>query len=177
MSTEQHSIILARMVTSAFSGEQNEWMSSDSDTPVGCKRPRTRSVTKALEKESAAELQPETSRRWSALPDLTDNQSSDENQPEEVSFYDIWGEDDMPYPYSKFREGADAEAHVRDFLTTWEINHGAQRLLAAAKDKSKIVEFVLSLDDHSANWFAQNGLRAFETFEQLTSKFLQLFHC
>ena len=151
-------------------------MSSGPNTPVGCKRPRTRSVTKTLETESAEGLQPETSRRWSVLPDLTDSQSSDENQPEEVSFYDIWSEDNMPYPYSKFREGADAEAHVRDFLTTWEINHGAQRLSAAAEDKSKIAEFVLSLEGYSANWFAQNGLRGFETFEQLNNKFLQLFH-
>ena len=91
---------LSHSVTSAFSIEQNEWMSSDSDSPLGRKRPHTRSVMKALEKESAVELQPETSRRWSTLPDLTNNQSSDENQPEEVSFYDIWGEDDMPYQYS-----------------------------------------------------------------------------
>ena len=82
----------------------------------------------------------------------------------------------MPFPYSKFCEGTDAEAHVRDFLTTWEINHGAQKLSAAAEDKSKIVEFVLSLDGYSTNWFAQNGLHGFETFEQLTNKFLQLFH-
>ena len=69
----------------------------------------------------------------------------------------------MPYPYSKYRDGADAETHIRDFLTTWEINHGAQRLSAAAEDKSKIAEFVnLSLDGLFANWFAQNGLKVFE---------------
>ena len=62
------------------------------------------------------------------------------------------------------------------FLTTWEINHGAQRPLATAEDKSKILEFVLSLDGQLENWFAQNGFRAFETFEQLTNKFIQLFH-
>ena len=84
--------------TNAHSKEQDEWMSSDPDTPVGCKRPRTHFVTKALETESVAELQPETSRRWSVLPDLIDSQSSDENQLEEVSFYDIWSEDNMPYP-------------------------------------------------------------------------------
>ena len=81
----------------------------------------------------------------------------------------------MPYPYSKFQEGANAEAHVRDFLTTWEINHGAKRQSVVAKDKSKTAEFVLSLDGQFANWFAQNGLRAFETFKQLINKFLQLF--
>ena len=69
VSTEQHSIILACPITPAISREQDKWMSSDPDTPVGCKRPSTRSVTKALEKESATKLQPETSRRWSALSD------------------------------------------------------------------------------------------------------------
>ena len=111
-------------------------MSSDSDTPVGCKRPRTRFVTKAAQKESATEVQPDSSAGWSTLPDLTDQPSSNENKKDEVSFYDIW--DDMPYHYSKFREGTDAEAHIRDFLTTWEINHGAQRLSTDVEDKSKI---------------------------------------
>ena len=77
----------------------------------------------------------------------------------------------MPYPYSKYPDGADAKAHIRDFLTTWEINHGAQWLSGAAKDKSKITEFILSLDGPSANWFVQNGLKAFNTFEHLTTKF------
>ena len=34
----------------------------------------------------------------------------------------------------------------------------------------------MSLDGLSANWFAQNSLRVFETFEKLTDKFLQLFN-
>ena len=66
----------------------------------------------------------------------------------------------MSYPYSKYRDGVDAEAHKRDFLTTWEINHAAQWLSTAVEDKSKIAEFVLSLDGPSTNWFAQNGIRA-----------------
>ena len=119
--------------------------------------------------------QPHEDREWSSIPNLIDTYS-DEEQSDKVSFYDIWGEDNMPYPYSKYRDGADAEAHIRNFLTTWEINHGAQRLSATTEDKSKIAEFVLSLDGPSANWFAQNGLKAFESFEQLTTKFIQLFH-
>ena len=63
----------------------------------------------------------------------------------------------MSYPYSKYREGADAEAHIRDFLTTWEVNHVAQRLSATSEEKSKIDEFVLSLDGPSVNWYSQNG--------------------
>ena len=41
---------------------------------------------------------------------------------------------------------------------------------------SLIAKFVLSLDGPSANWFGLNGLRAFESFEQLTTRFIQLFH-
>ena len=67
-------------------------------------------------------------------------------------------------------------AHIRDFLTTWEINHAAQRLSTTDEDKSKIAEFVLSLDGASTNWFVQNGIRAIESFEQLTTKFTQVFH-
>ena len=83
-------------------------------------------------------------------------------QTEENSFYDIWAEDTMSYPYSKYRDGVDAEAHIRDFLTTGEINHAAHRLSTTAEDKSKIAEFVLSLDGPLANWFAQNGIRTFQ---------------
>ena len=56
----------------------------------------------------------------------------------------------MPYPYLKYRDGTDAEAHITDFLTTWEINHGAQQLSTVAKDMPKIAEFVLSFDGQSA---------------------------
>ena len=149
-------------------------MSSSPETSLGRTRPRTRSVTQSIGEESTAPQQiPE--RQWSELPPLV-NSPLEDIQTEENSFYDIWAEDTMSYPYSKYRDGADAEAHIRDFLTTWEINHATQRLSTAAEDKSKIAEFVLSLDGPSANWFAQNGIRAFESFEQLTTKFTQLFH-
>ena len=107
---------------------------------------------------------------------LCSNSPLEDTQPEENSFYDIWAEDTMSYPYSKYREGTNVEAHIRDFLTTWEINHAAQRLSTTAKHKLKIAELVLSLNGPSANWFAQNGIRVFESFEQLTMKFTQLFH-
>ena len=135
-------------------------MSSSPDTSLGRTRPRTRSVTQSIGEESTAPQQiPE--RQWSELPPLVNSRLE---------------EDTMPYPYSKYRDGADAEAHIRDFLTTWEINHAAQRLSAATEGKSKIDEFVQSLDGPLANWFAQNGIRAFKSFEQLTTKFTQLFH-
>ena len=53
-------------------------MSSGLDTLIGYKRPRTRSVTKGLEKNFAVVVQPETSRRWSSIPDFTNSQL-DEN--------------------------------------------------------------------------------------------------
>ena len=34
---------------------------------------------------------------------------------------------------------------MRDFLTTWQVNHVSHRLSAAREEKSNIVEFVLSL--------------------------------
>ena len=74
----------------------------------------------------------------------------DENQSEEVSFYDIWGEDNMPYPYSKYRDGAATQAHIRDFLTTWEINHGAQRLSATTEDLKLLSLFY--------NWMARKQI-------------------
>ena len=98
------------------------------------------------------------------------NSRLDDIQTEENSFYDIWVEDTMLYPYSKYRDGVDVEAHIRDFLTTWAINHAAQWLSIAAEDNLKIAEFVQSLDGPSANWFSQNGNRAFESFEQFTTE-------
>ena len=34
----------------------------------------------------------------------------------------------MPYPYSKYREDPDVEAHVYVFLQKWEANHVSERL-------------------------------------------------
>ena len=98
-------------------------------------------------------------RQWSQLPPLV-NSLLEDTQPEENSFYDIWAEDTMSYPYSEYRDGDDDEAHIRDFLTTWEIDHAAQRLSTTVEDKSKIAEFVRSLDGPSMSWFTQNGIRA-----------------
>ena len=156
-------------------------MSSSPETPIGHKRPHTRSTTQRVAEISvdnfqhSHQYQQQADREWSTILDLTDNHS-DEVQSYQVSFYDIQGDDNMPYPYSKYEDGVNVEAHIRDFLTTWEINHGAQRLSMVAEDKSKIAEFVLSLDGPLTNQFAQNGLNAFDSFEHLTTKFTQLFH-
>ena len=135
-------------------------MSSSPEISLGRTCPRTRSVTQSIGEESIA-LQQIPERQWPELPPLV-NSPLEDTQTEENSFYNIWAEDTMPYPYSKYKDGADAEAHIRDFLTTWEINHAAQRLSTVVEDKSEIAESVLSLDGPSTNWFAQNGIRAFE---------------
>ena len=49
--------------------------------------------------------------------------------------------DTMHYPYPRYADGADAEAHVRAFLATWQANHVSQRLAAAYVETSKIAEF------------------------------------
>ena len=63
-----------------------------------------------------------------------------------------------------------------DFLTTLEVNHVAQRLSTTAEEKSKTFESVLLHDGPLANWLALNGPKAFDSFEQLATKFTQLFH-
>ena len=86
-------------------------MSSSPETSLGRTRPRTRSVTQSIGEESIAPQQiPE--RQWSELPPLV-NSPLEDIQSEENSFYDIWAEDTMPYPYSKYRDGADVEANIR----------------------------------------------------------------
>ena len=96
-------------------------MSSSLEALVGCKRPRTRSETQRVVEDLVDNFpftqQQGASREWSSIPDLNDNYL-DKSQSEQVSFYDIWGDDNMPYPYSQYRDGVDAEVHIRDFLTT-----------------------------------------------------------
>ena len=65
---------------------------------------------------------------------------------------------------------------MHNFLITWQTNHVSQRLLEADADKSKIVEFRLSLDGQSTNWYAQHEVGELESFKQLTSKFIIPFH-
>ena len=76
----------------------------------------------------------------------------------------------MLYPYPKYNDEADAEAHVCAFLTTWQGNHVSQRLSEVDNDKSKIVEFRLSLEGKSANWYSRHEEGECESFKQLTSK-------
>mgnify|MGYP000476957188 CR=1 FL=1 len=82
----------------------------------------------------------------------------------------------MSYPYPKYNDDTNVEAHVCAFVTTWQENYVSQRLSEANADKSKISEFRLSLDEQSANWYSQHEAGEFESFKQITTKFIRLFH-
>ena len=82
----------------------------------------------------------------------------------------------MPYPYPKYRDDPDAEAHVYAFLQTWEANHVSQRLTEPEAERSKIAEFGMTLEGLAARWHAKHLPGSFATFEALKTKFLRLFH-
>ena len=79
----------------------------------------------------------------------------------------------MSYPYPKYNDEANAKAHMCAVLTTWQANHVSQRLSKADANKSKITEFGLSLDRQPANWYSQYEEGEFESFKQLTNKFIR----
>ena len=82
----------------------------------------------------------------------------------------------MSYPYSKYRDDLDAEAHMYAFLQTWEANHVSQRFTDTEAELSKITEFGMTLEGPTACWHAKNLPGIFPTFEALKTKFLRLFH-
>ena len=59
------------------------------------------------------------------------HQSSDRNSNPHRGSSVVQEEDTMLYPYPKYNDELDAEAHVRAFFTTWQANHVAQRLAPA----------------------------------------------
>ena len=75
------------------------------------------------------------------------NSSSDEEQ------FHQFQEDTMSYPYPKYHDEADAEAHMRAFLTMWQANHVSQRLSKVDADKSKIAKFRFSLESYKAGTY------------------------
>ena len=82
----------------------------------------------------------------------------------------------MPYPYPPYNGEADAEAHIRAYLTTWQANHTSKRLGLVEANISKIAEFGLSLDGQVASWYSQNEISEFADFDQLKQEFVQLFN-
>ena len=85
-------------------------------------------------------------------------------------------DDTMPYPYPKYRDEPDAEAHVYAFLQTWEANHVSQRLTEPEAERSKVAEFGMTLEGPAARWHAKHLPGSFATFDALKDKFLRLFH-
>ena len=82
----------------------------------------------------------------------------------------------MSYPYSKYHEDLDVEAHVYVFLQTWEANHASQKLTKPKAERSKIAEFNMTLEGPAARWHANHLLGSFATLEALKTKFLRLLH-
>ena len=65
-------------------------------------------------------------------------------------------DDTMPYPYLKYRDDPDAEAHVYAFLQTWEANHVSQRLTELEAEWSKVTEFGMTLEGSVVRWHAKH---------------------
>ena len=59
-------------------------------------------------------------------------------------------EDTIPYPYPRYNGEADAKAHIRAYLMTWQANHASKCLVMIEANISKIAEFGLSLDGQEA---------------------------
>ena len=103
------------------------------DKPAGSRRPHTKSERRCAEEgnsnslEFVKQIQPEVEGELREVRDLSTNSSSDEEPSDHSnSFTNIGGvfeEDTMTYPYSKYNDEADVEAHLRAFLTTWQANH------------------------------------------------------
>ena len=85
-------------------------------------------------------------------------------------------EDTIPYPYPKYWDEPNADAHVHAFLHTWEANYISQQLTISKAGRSKIAEFGLSLEGPTVRWHAQYSPGSFATFTNLRDKFLRLFH-
>ena len=84
-----------------------------------------------------------------------------------LTHFSDFEEDTMPYPYPRYNGEADAEAHIRAYRTTWQVNHVSKRLVMIEANISKIAEFGLSLDGQAASWYSQNDIAEFTDFDQL----------
>mgnify|MGYP000712859657 CR=1 FL=1 len=79
--------------------------------------------------EITDQVQREAEEEFQGIPYLVSDSSSDEDQCHQQQ------EDTMSYAYPKHHDEADAEAHIRAFLTTWQANHVSQRLSEEDADK------------------------------------------
>ena len=78
----------------------------------------------------------------------------------------------MPYLYPRYNGEADAEVHIRAYLTTWQANHASKRLGLIEANISKIAEFGLSVDGQAVSLYSQNDIVEFADFDQLQEEFL-----
>ena len=85
-------------------------------------------------------------------------------------------ENTMLYPYSKYQDDPNVEAHVYAFLQTWEANLVSQQPTDVESKRSKIAAFGMTLEGPATGWHAKHLSGSFSTFEALKTKFLQLFH-
>ena len=98
---------------------------------------------------------------------MTDS-SSDEEQ------FDQHQEDTILYPYPKYHDEADVEAHGFPYDMARQ-----PCLTMIVRDKCRQVEyseFGLSLEGKLANWYSQHETGEFETFKLLAAKFIRLCH-
>ena len=58
-----------------------------------------------------------------------------------MEFFDNSEEDTMPYTYPCYNGEADAEGHIRAYLTTWQANHASKCLVVTDANTSKIPQF------------------------------------
>ena len=77
--------------------------------------------------EFVEQIQQEPEGELSEVPSLYTNSSSDEEPSDQDcylrNFVEVFEEDTMSYPYSKYNDEADVEVHMCAFLTTWQANH------------------------------------------------------
>ena len=81
----------------------------------------------------------------------------------------------MSYPYPKYSNHPNARWHFKQFHSIWAMNHKIQGLSTTNAEQSKIVEFQLSLEEQASRWYVQHDSTSFETFDDLVTKFKELF--
>ena len=103
--------------------EESEFVSSEVYNRIQKKAKREFSIIPRFDlnhSEITEQVQREAKEKFQGIPDLVSDSSSDEDhchQQQEVT---------MSYPYPKYHDEADAQAHIRAFLRSWQENHVSQ---------------------------------------------------
>ena len=103
------------------------------DHPARSRRPHTRSESWLVEEGNSTNLEFVEQIQLEAEEELREGHGLDTDcsSDEESSYQhrylrnlvEVFEEDTMPYPYPKYNDEADTEAHMRAFLTPWQANH------------------------------------------------------